>query len=118
MVEYYLKDLITQHPGGWQDIIDYVNENYDRYQATYKIVDATVKRVPREYSNSSAKREKGALADLIYNSEERQEELPRLELVKHPIAGIAASMGWSVLKALELPVPGHKDWLKPCSKWR
>lgn len=113
MVEIYLKDSVTQHPGGWEDIINYVNEHYDRYKATYKVVDASVEKIV-----NYAKAGTPSTSSLYYNAQERREELPKLESIKHPVSGITASLGWIILKELGLPTPGHKDWLKPCSKWR
>lgn len=118
MVDCYLKDCVTQHPGGWQDIIDFVNANYDRYQASYVVTDASVKRVLRPATNSNLKREDGLMSDLVYKADQIQQELPRLEMIHSGIAGVTASMGWAVLKSLGLPLPGSKEWLKPCSQWR
>jgi hypothetical protein len=112
MVEYSLVGLTTEHPGGWQDIIDFVNANYDRYQATYVTQDIRMSKQVH-YSNSGGP----STAERVYSSREVEETLPRLEEIQHAISGKAASMGWAVLKSLGLPIPGHKDWLKPCSKW-
>jgi len=114
MAEYCLKDLTTEHPGGWEDIIAFVNEHFDRYQAGYKEVDARVQRVARGYTQSAEK----LGADLVYSSLEITKTLPRLEQISHPVSGICATMGWAVLKTLGLPIPGHKDWKKPSSQWR
>jgi hypothetical protein len=113
MTEYYLKDLKTEHPGGWEDIIEFVNAHFDRYQATYKAVEMTVTREIRDYKPSADK----AMSDLVYHEKATRETLPRLESIHHSTSGIAAQMGWIILQHLKLPVPGHKDWKKPCSQW-
>lgn len=111
MVDYKLEQLTTQHPGGWKDIIDYVNSNYDRYQASYKEIEAEVIKTPHHHSD-------GTLTyDVAHSGKDIEKALPRLEEIHHRISGLCASMGWAVLKGLQLPIPGHKDWIKPCSKW-
>lgn len=113
MVDVYLKDCVTQHPGGWQDIIDYVNANYDRYQASYKEVEA-ISDTGRATYNSD-----GTLTyERVARSNESERKLPRLEELHHGMAGITASMGWEILRSLGLPLPGSKEWLKPCANWR
>ena len=114
MTEHYLKDLTTEHPGGWEDIIAFVNAHFDRYKASYKAVDITVTKEIRAYKASDTK----SMADLEYHESYTQQILPRLEEIHHATSGIAAHMGWVVLNSLKLPIPGHKDWKKPCSQWR
>jgi hypothetical protein len=110
MADLYLKDLTTEHPGGWEDIIAYVNAHFDRYKANYKAIEATVEK------DLSFKVQKAEVIRIVHTTATNQ-VLSRLEEIHHPIGGICASMGWAILKALGLPIPGHKDWLKPCSKW-
>jgi len=111
MTEYYLKDLITQHPGGWSDVIEFVNKHFDRYKASYKAVEAQLDKQVI-YQKSGDKVEKS------WSATDTVSILPRLEEIHHPTSGIAAHMGWVILRALKLPLPGSKEWLQPCSKWK
>lgn len=111
MAEYYLKDLTTEHPGGWEDIIAYVNAHFDRYKANYKAIDATLNK------SLNYKVKKVEVVHTI-RSVVTNEILPRLEEVHHLTSGIAAGMGWAILRTLDLPLPGSKEWKKPCSTWK
>lgn len=98
-----LKGLVTMHPGGWQDIIDFVGD------------------IPAQVAQADYQR------SVVFHAAKKNEMITERRLegnmltladLEHGVSGILASQAYQVLLYLGYPVPGDPDWLKPCSQWK
>ena len=112
-----LVDLVTMHPGGWQDIIDFVKK---------KMPDAVVDISSPVWSmtNVVVNRRGEELFTLVNRASRSSDYMSRyslpdfLENVEYVCSGLLATEAVRVLLKVGLPVPGDKDWLKPSGKWK
>ena len=111
-----LTDMITQHPGGWSDII----ANVGAY-ARGMTVDVSSMNWVQEYMRT----EKGKVSSISITKVPMPDGHTSSNVNLYDFlctdfdgsSGVIASNIYRVMMRYGFPVPGDKEWLKPSSSW-
>lgn len=97
----------TEHPGGWEDIIEYVGDRKISVGvASYNVV---------YHVEATGKDMKGR--KIVEARREYKSSFSVLGDIEGDISGRVAAVGWEWLRLGGYPLPGDDKWLKPCSEW-
>lgn len=101
-----LVDCVTEHPGGWQDIIDAIGEKTASVGGAAYDVTFGVETRPDFRGRKT-----------IHIERRYRGEFKRLEDIEGDISGRVAATGWEWLRINGYPLPGSEAWMKPAKEW-
>jgi hypothetical protein len=109
-------DLVTQHPGGWEDILENI-------KLRWPDLTVDVSQVLWGRTNRVLDRKGEEKLTVTFRPERKGEDRRKfvlyeyLENVEQDCSGMLATEAVRCLRNAGLPVPGDKQWKKPAADW-
>jgi hypothetical protein len=111
-----LVDLVTEHPGGWADILDSI-------EAVWPDLSIDVAQALWGKTNMAGGGKGEEKATLVFRPEKRGEDRRKYLLhaylrgLEHHCSGMLAAEAIRCLKHAGLPVPGEEQWSLYAADW-
>lgn len=111
-----VNDLVTQHPGGWNDIVAATRA----YAPNFVVSSSQLRWVLDFIVTKKKGLEMPSPAKVFVPGEYMVEERKLVDILDSDFVGASGSIASGIFRIFikyGIPVPGDKEWLKPASTW-